>query len=75
MISRTDALRITRSTAEARCKRICKVKAKVSDRIMWEEYRTGKLSHWRAVNIALFDEWNRNHWVARGNLLGGRFTF
>lgn len=75
MIPRDLALAATRRTAEDYCSRLCKVKARVADRILWEEYRTGKPSHWRKVNTALFNEWNRKHWVARGNLLGGRFNF
>lgn len=76
MISRTDALRITKSTAERRCKRICDIKAKLDMKIAEDECYThpGQRSHWRKVSVALFYAWQRSHFVARGNRTGCRFT-
>ena len=74
MINKNLALAATRQTAELYSKRICKVKAKLAEKIFWDEYHTGKPSHWRKVNLNLFMAYQRLHFVARGNNTGCHFT-
>jgi hypothetical protein len=75
MITNELARTATRLAHELRCKRICKVKVKLANRIMEAEWNTG-VSHstaLRKLNVNLFNQWRRSHFVARGNNVGGRY--